>query len=572
MGVGWLKPSKIGKVLFKVLRPLQSSAGMAHVDEKFKRWEDQAKMLYTINGTSMKKGMFEILKRQANVGINAYIDPDGRVRPDDSHHKLLAILKATQIYGLDLEKLEIKVNIAKESDYRKKTWELFGIELERKGLGLLSVEQRAESDRIGEGPGERIQRLPENFLLMIDSPMRSATGRLFEILGLSGTQFLPMIQFELAERLKNAGMAVEAGDEFSHRLQGSFLSFIFGNEHNAEVTKLLVESALPQQRRAVQESIAKAQRRYLLVREALERGYEFDDEDFEEMSASGHALKEDPEDDSLKAKAAFVMARFVYDSSNLLPKSVSISNQESFYRELFESAHFDLIKLNPNETQRVLSAIKDHKLAKVSRGDFRFLKEMRRGLIRLRSAYRLFSSEGAAPEEFDQLTTSLGVLNDQIWAWSVGRESTRTVEKTAKSVLNMIKRAAKLYDQEIKSISMSEFIRSNRSKLGRIESAITGKELSVDEYHWLRRRIREYAILFQLQSAKTSDPADDLMANMLSNLSLRMGKFKDGLMRSKIASQFKNPGDQPTRIDPESRKLIEKFIVIMRNSFENIHE
>ena len=57
---------------------------------------------------------------------------------------------------------------------------------------------------------------------------------------------------------------------------------------------------------------------------------------------------------------------------------------------------------------------------------------------------------------------------------------------------------------------------------------------------------------------------------MPGDLSLQMGRFKDGMLRNKIAYQMNEPGSQATRVDPKSKDTIEKFIVIVRSSLANI--
>ncbi len=562
------KAKNIERVPLELMRPSQSQAGMAMVDFKFGEFESEAKLIASSQGITLKKAMLSIVRKQASVGVNAYIDPDGRVCPDDGHHKILTILKALQVYSFNTKRVEIKVSIEPENDFRNKSWDDFADKMQEKGLGQLAPEQEIESKRLNETPGQRIRRRPNNFLDMTDSPYRSATGRMFEIVGIAGTQFNPMVQFVLGKLSNRYGIKVKSGEEFSHETQGAFLNLLFEGAHSAEVMKLLLDSALPQNKKVVQDELLKAQQRYLRIRKAIENGFEFEEEDYEDMIFANRSKDNEFENESSKAKAAFIMAAMVFEAPGILPRVVFLPRGASFYSDLFEINRYSLASINPREVHRLLSLIKDGKLSELSRADKKLLKEMRKALIKLRSAYRFFARNNTEPSEIADYSRSLGQLNDQISRWNVDNKKTKQIEQYAALVLKKMDAATNLLEQKVKGISTPDFFKFNVDRLEDIERLLAGKELSVDQYHWLRKRIREYANFFQMLLAKTDDPAADLLASRLGNLSFHMGQFKDGLLNSKVAQHKKDPGSQPTKLDEKSFSLLKDFLEILKESLK----
>lgn len=80
----------------------------------------------------------------------------------------------------------------------------------------------------------------------------------------------------------------------------------------------------------------------------------------------------------------------------------------------------------------------------------------------------------------------------------------------------------------------------------------------------------EVKIKFASGSAVQKDQRDrlsiafNLVANMLTSLNHRMGQIKDGMYF--MGSSAKSL-DQPTSIDPKSKKLIEQFLELMNGAF-----
>ena len=106
---------------------------VATKEDSLGEFESEAKLIASSQGISIKKAILGVIRKQASVGVNSYIDPDGRVCPDDGHHKILTILKAMQVYGINTKRIEIKVSIESENDFRNKSWEDFAQRMHDKG-------------------------------------------------------------------------------------------------------------------------------------------------------------------------------------------------------------------------------------------------------------------------------------------------------------------------------------------------------------------------------------------------------------------------------------------------------
>jgi hypothetical protein len=247
------------------IAPLQSHAGMAEVKTKFEDFNDEAKLVASIKGQPARDAAWSIIVRESNTTVEGYIDPEGVLRPADAHHKLLAILKLMEDYGFPRESVEWKLKVPVENDFSGRSWEEFGKHIEDRGIRYLSSDEEDLSRQLGETPGQRIRRIPTEFDLMKNSPMRSVTGRFFSLIGVKGTTLKPMAQFETERDLMHdLAVSPKAGGEYDTKLQGRILFLFFRSAQSETLTQNLIGRAHPELRGLVSDSLKKVAH-YLIV-------------------------------------------------------------------------------------------------------------------------------------------------------------------------------------------------------------------------------------------------------------------------------------------------------------------
>jgi CHAD domain-containing protein len=463
--------------------------------------------------------------------------------------------------------LKIRVTIVKENDFQGKNWEQFAARIDELGLGQLSPEQQAISDGLGETPGQRIKRLPQTFQAMSDSPMRSATGRIFDLLGIKGSSFNAVVQFKLGQILTAGGVIVAKGAEFSDETIGRLLFEVFAGPRAQEIRAALLANALEAQRDVIVEQFDLTQRRYLRIRADLNRGISFI------ADGAGPAVQ------GVEARTANVFTSMRNGTFTVLPKTIGLSRDMAFYGEIFRSVQGNVMQaMAHGDLSDLLGKVADQGIDHLSRSEKKRLKQLRKNTLQLRAAYRFFSDDKSAPDQLDEFSFQLGQLNDQIAKWQSGRQSPKAIQKTAQGVRKILDKNRNLFGRQIEIASLPDFVKFNRERLAKIEKVlydrvdkkIAGYTMSVDDYHMVRRRIREFAYFFDMLLDQNGDATLDIMASMTFKLSYDMGQIKDGLTIGKAADKYKNPGARPTQIDPDSRALIEKLIVIMKASLDAI--
>src|SRR5262245_37726470 len=109
--------AKIEKFRLQGMAPDQRWDGSIEVDIQVKEWLDQAKDVAKATGRSVDDEIVEminkIFKSQPASGVRA---PDGRVRPFDSHHKILTAMKLLRQRKIPLDKVRFVVDV--KEDFR----------------------------------------------------------------------------------------------------------------------------------------------------------------------------------------------------------------------------------------------------------------------------------------------------------------------------------------------------------------------------------------------------------------------------------------------------------------------
>jgi hypothetical protein len=180
------------KVAVRDFKPSQMELGRAAAQEYYDEWRDKAAAKHM----SLKKYVNKVVVKKINrEPLPVVIDPQGRVRNTDGHHRIEALREVEAATGAHFS---IKVEVVK--DYRGYEQAAYA----RHFLGTLG-KGRFTPEIAALGPEARIAALPTSYPRMLDSPMRSAVGKLFDRLKIKDATFVDYVEFKFGERLMKAG-------------------------------------------------------------------------------------------------------------------------------------------------------------------------------------------------------------------------------------------------------------------------------------------------------------------------------------------------------------------------------
>jgi hypothetical protein len=542
--------------------PLQGQVGMAEVARKVKAYVDEAELLAHTNGRKAREYILDTVQRESNLGVDGFIDPDGVFRPDDSHHKILAIFQLLRQYSIPENEVKWKLRIPKENDFRGRTWNEFAEALEEKGLAA---------------PGQGARRLPNRFEEMADSPMRSSTGAFFATAGLRGTQFRPMAQFSFGRNLQSFDLDVEPGREFSPSTQGRIMDLMFNSAHSRELIGDLSDSALPDQRALVAETLKAMRDRYQRIYSELESSRDVDfDEDLDGLDSTD-------DEAPVASRTAGVLAALAGESAEpLLPKEIFLPEEKSIYHDMFSFEQSRSLKeFDLRQLKSLLKDIRDDGGVHISRADRKYLKEFRKAVLGLRAMYRLLSDKHKAHKSLDGFTRVLGELNDHIR--QAAREETKSKRREIEDVISgeagelvgLMKDKEDLFTRDVDPVTIKSFVSDQAERLDWLEATLAESDadfqksgLRVSDYHDIRKRMREYAAFFKVLEAMDPNIGNSLVAGMLSNLNRRMGGVKDGLLASGLT--VAKSKRETTSVDPVTADRITRFVRLMRTAIDKI--
>jgi hypothetical protein len=550
------------------LAPTQAEAGFAEVDERVKEYIHEAKLIAASDGRKvsdavrLKDAITHVIARESSEGVKALIDPGYRVRVADGHHQILAVKKTVAQLGLYPKSVKWRVRIAKDDDFSDRSWEKFGQRLKELGIGGLTPAREAEAQRLGKSLGERAQMLPENFAGIVDSPMRSASSKIFRTLDLKGSAFNPDVQFAFGKALEKYGITVKSGEEFSPEVQGRIQALLFDSPHSSELQGILLNAGIGRNKKVVANALATAQARYLRVKAQIKSG-DLDDalDDSEEFSnAKG-----------VRAKTACVMQSLSRLLANqVLPNVIRLPSDPQTIKQAFEATQKEVQDLvDVSRSAKLVGQIADKDISGLSRADQKYIKAVRKAALKLRAAYRFLSASGDPPGSLDTFATEVGELDDTIGKWNEGRASDKELADIAKSLRTILTDHPDLFAKGFSPADSTTLANFEKTKLNEIKELLTRADngkLTVDEYHKIRKDVRDFAALFNAFAGQNGDTTLDLTANMVSNLSHEMGEVKDGLLNSKMAAKIKNPGDKIAQIASETRQSLDKFVAMMNRS------
>jgi CHAD domain-containing protein len=514
------------------LAPDQANAGFAEVAKKAEDWLDEAKGVAKVRGTSVKEEVVNVLNRELQRGVESVESPDGLIRITDGHHKVLATRKLLSDMHISQSKVEFSADVLK--DFKGDDWEKYV-----KWREAHNPTYFPESFDHEHASFEKIvayyKALPTSFDKIEDLPMRSATGRFFDELGVKGSNFDPFIQFRFGEELKDLGIKVKPGQEFSFETQRQIRDAVFKGKSSAKLIKLLKDSAIDGKSSEVKAAIAKIQS---LV---------------DDQTASDIA---DHSVESLYGRVA--------EGTDLSKLDVPLPDTKKQFSALLKAAQERYAeRVDQNDLKDVLKALSNGD--ELSGKQVKFLKDARKSALNLRSAIKLLGDDGAKDDlkQFRNFVTELGNLDDRLGDWDLKGKTPGAIRKSADDVLGLLDKTATKVT--ITAKTPEQFAAMQQEQLTWLRDQLSKKKISISDYHDIRKMVRDYKGLFELMQEDDPKPATNAALAKLNDLSKSMGKLKDGLEIPVDEKEAANFIKHPTTIDPDTKKDLQTFLSMVDN-------
>lgn len=188
----------------------QPELGHYAAEERLGRWEAEARE----KGVDLIDHAPKIAAEQREVEVPVFIDPTGKKRATDRHHRVKALLALADRYRkAGRGELDIKLRLKVDRDYRpKKDWD----KLSQKKRDAVFAEYAEDAvERYGlahfadgtiDDPVAFMRRFPDEFSELKDNPLRSVVGSVLRRADLRGSHFLDYIQFRIGDKLIEDGI------------------------------------------------------------------------------------------------------------------------------------------------------------------------------------------------------------------------------------------------------------------------------------------------------------------------------------------------------------------------------
>jgi hypothetical protein len=172
--------------------PTQTEIGQYAADFKLASWKKEAA------GAGVDLASFvrtTLTSKFAQKPIGAIVDPRGRVRLLDGHHKIIALRQIERTLGIS-----VPVRVTIVHDYTGSSPDHYAEHLTGVlGKGYFGARPPAQA-------AARVATLPDSFDALADNPLRSVLGVVFTQHGLEGSWFADYIQFHVGERMLSKGL------------------------------------------------------------------------------------------------------------------------------------------------------------------------------------------------------------------------------------------------------------------------------------------------------------------------------------------------------------------------------
>ncbi|MBT8492023.1 MAG: hypothetical protein KJO07_03095, partial [Deltaproteobacteria bacterium] len=179
----------------KDVGPTQVEIGHYAAGFKLQTWKNEAKAAGVTFNSYVKN---QLTAKFDGKPIPAIIDPKGKVRMLDGHHKLTALRTIEREMGI-----KVLVRIQVVHDYKGQSFDRYARHLVGTlGKGYFGAKPPASAIA-------KVKTLPSSFDKLGDNPLRSVLGVVFTKSGLEGSWFADYIQFHLGEKLMAGGLEKE---------------------------------------------------------------------------------------------------------------------------------------------------------------------------------------------------------------------------------------------------------------------------------------------------------------------------------------------------------------------------
>jgi hypothetical protein len=161
------------------------------------------------------------------------------------------------------------------------------------------------------------------------------------------------------------------------------------------------------------------------------------------------------------------------------------------------------------------------------------MKNVRVRIRLLRSAYAAFDKTHAAPEAIDELTTSMGHLQDDLSAGDL-----KLAQKEAKNLSDLFgKKSMKAISNELdefRSASGKSFRKWVRSQADEIEELTSKPQVTPKQFHETRKAVTRLLAVVDVINAVEPTRSSLELGDYLSSLNTQMGDIHDDLVEEKI--------------------------------------
>ena len=172
--------------------PTQTEIGTYAADFKLAGWKKEAAAAGVDFADFVRT---TLTSKFAGKPIGAIIDPRGRVRLLDGHHKITALREIERTLGIS-----VPVRVTIVHDYTGRSPDHYAEHLTGVlGKGYFGARPPAQA-------AARVATLPDSFDALADNPLRSVLGVVFTQHGLEGSWFADYVQFHVGERMLRKGL------------------------------------------------------------------------------------------------------------------------------------------------------------------------------------------------------------------------------------------------------------------------------------------------------------------------------------------------------------------------------
>jgi hypothetical protein len=201
----------------------------------------------------------EVLKPQmASKVLPGVVDPHGKVRVTDGHHRVWALLQVQKETGVDFG---LSVEVGDPKAHAAKSDAAFAASLHQSGKMYVTPPVRVLP------PAEQLARLPRTFAEIRDNPLRSAVGTVLYRAGIDSADFVDYLEFHAGERAVSRGLlaslsakglippgatALPTGAETREVVLAEVHAYVLGEAGR----KYLVEAARPGKEPGILEKLA----------------------------------------------------------------------------------------------------------------------------------------------------------------------------------------------------------------------------------------------------------------------------------------------------------------------------